>query len=155
MIIIFIQIGFSKPKPPVCLEALGMQNGRIPDSAITASTEYNYAAKAMNGRLHFLFMSGRYGAWIAQKNDKFQYLQVDFGDWAKITRVAIQGRQDADQWVKSFSLSYGYDPIFFEYYKEDEAKKVGISVRGTRNRFTCRANFHIIFNRILIVYLCK
>ena len=112
------------PTPPVCLEALGMQNGRIPDSAIKASTEYNGASKASNGRLHFQYRSGRHGAWIAKTNDAFQYLQINFGDWTKVTRVAIQGRQDADQWVKSFSLSYGYDGVFFKDYNENKAKKV-------------------------------
>jgi hypothetical protein len=120
----FIPKGFPTPKPPVCLEALGMQNGRIPDSAIMASTEYNAASKAINGRLHFLLRSGRYGAWIAKTNDIFQYLQVNFGDWTKVTRVAIQGRQDAAQWVKSFSLSYGYDPVFFKTYKGGTKKVI-------------------------------
>ena len=101
-----------------------MQNGRIPDSVITASTEYSNTYKAINGRLHFLSRSGRNGAWAAKKNDVFQYLQVNFGDWTKVTRVAIQGRQDAAQWVKSFSISYGYDPVFFKDYKEDGVKKV-------------------------------
>ena len=101
-----------------------MQNGRIPDSAITASSEYSASYKAINGRLHFLYRSGRYGSWTAGKTDVFQYLQVNFGDWTKVARVAIQGRQDKDQWVKSFSLSYGYDPIFFKAYKEDGVKKV-------------------------------
>ena len=101
-----------------------MQNGKIPDSAITASSEYNAASKAINGRLHFLLRSGRYGAWIAKRNDLFQYLQINFGDWTKVSRIAIQGRQDADQWVKSFSVSYGYDAVFFKDYNENGAKKV-------------------------------
>ena len=122
IIIIFISKGF--PRPPVCLEALGMQNGRIPDSAITASSEYNAASKAINGRLHFLMRSGRYGAWIAKRNDIFQYLQINFGDWTKVSRIAIQGRQDAEQWVKSFSISYSYDAVFFKDYNENGAKKV-------------------------------
>ena len=102
-----------------------MQNGRIPDSAIMASSEYNTVSKAINSRLHFLFRSGtNYGAWIAKTNDVFQYLQINFGNWTKVTRVAIQGRQDADQWVTSFSLSYGYDAVFFKDYNENDAKKV-------------------------------
>ena len=101
-----------------------MQNGKIPDSAITASTEYSTAYKSINGRLHFLYRSGRVGSWSAKTNDVFQYLQVDFGDFTKVSRVAIQGRTDADQWVKTFSLSYGYDSIFFRVYEEDGGKKV-------------------------------
>lgn len=121
---LLLPIGFEKPKPLVCLEALGMQNEQIPDSALHASTEYNGAAKAINGRLHFLYRSGRYGSWIAKKNDAFQFLQANFGDWRKVTRVAIQGRSDAEQWVKRFSLSYGYDEVFFKAYLEDGVQKV-------------------------------
>ena len=122
--LIFTPKGFSAPKPPVCLEALGMQDERIPDSAITASSEYSTTYKAINGRLHFLYRSGRAGAWVARTNDVFQYLQVNFGDWTKVTRVVIQGRQDADQWVTSFSLSYGADDVFFKTYGKGGTKKV-------------------------------
>ncbi len=105
-----------------------MQNEQIPDSAITASTESGDSTKAFNGRLHFLYRSGRVGGWIAGRKDENQFLQVNFGDWRNVTRVAIQGRQDADEWVKSFSLSYGYDSVFFKDYKEDGVKKVSKSV---------------------------
>ena len=105
----------------MCSEALGMQNKQIPDSAITASTR---SYSACNGRLHFLARSWRDGGWVAGWNDKHPFLQVNFRDWRKVTRVAIQGRQDADQWIESFSLSYGYDSVFFEDYREDGVKKV-------------------------------
>ena len=101
-----------------------MQNGKIPDSSISASTEYSSSLKAFNGRLHFLPQAGRSGAWAARKNDVYQYLQVNFGDWRKVTRVVTQGRSNYNQWVKSYSLSYGYDNVFFKDYKEDGFKKV-------------------------------
>ncbi|XP_029202215.2 uncharacterized protein LOC114966489 [Acropora millepora] len=125
--------GFTAPKPLLCAEALGMQNGKIPDSVITASSEYSSACKAMNGRLHFLHRSGRVGSWLANRLDVYQYLQVNFGDWTKISRVATQGRNDADQWVTSFSLSYGYDSVFFRIYKEDNKKKI---FQGNSDRYT-------------------
>ena len=125
---------FTKPKPPICLEALGMQNGKIEDSAVSASTEYGTAYKAINGRLHFVYRSGRIGAWAAKTSDAYQFLQVNFGDWTKVTRVAIQGRSDSNQWVKNFTLSYGYDHIFFKDYKADGIKKVsGRQVNCFRN----------------------
>ena len=109
----------------MCLEALGMQNKQIPDSAITASSYWHGVNKAYYGRLHFLPSSWQVGGgWLSQRNDKDQFFQVHFGDWRKVTRVAIQGRQDADQWVKSFSLSYGYDSSVFQEYTEEEVKKV-------------------------------
>ena len=119
-----IKIGFPTPKPPVCLEALGMQNKQIPDSAITASSEWYSGAKACYGRLHFLPRSGIVGGWVARRNGKAQFFQVQFGGWRKVTRVAVQGRQDYDQWVASFSLSYGYDSVFFQDYTEEGVKKV-------------------------------
>ena len=50
----------------------------------------------------------------------FKYI---LGGWRKVTRVAIQGRQDSNQWVKSFSLSYGYDSVSFQDYTEEGVKK--------------------------------
>ena len=127
--------GFPTPKPPVCLEALGMQNKQIPDSAITVSSYRDSETKAENGRLHFLRTSDRVGGWAAQKNDNNQFFQVRFGDWRKVTRVAIQGRQDEDQWVESFSLSYGYDSVFFQDYTQEGIKKV--SKRMSNKRLIC------------------
>ena len=119
-----IEIGFPTPKPPLCLEALGMQNKQIPDSAITASSYWYSQTKANNGRLHFLPTSNRVGGWVAKWYDNNPFFQVHFGDWRKVTRVAIQGRQDWDQWVERFSLSYGYDSMSFQDYKEHGVKKV-------------------------------
>ena len=107
----------------MCLEALGMQNKQIPDAAITASTEDDFETKAYYGRLHLLRGSGRAGGWAAQSEDKDQFFQVHFGGWRKVTRVTIQGREDEDQWVEEFSLSYGYDSVFFQDYTEDDANK--------------------------------
>ena len=41
-----------------------------------------------------------------------------------VTKVATQGRQDGAWWVTSYSLSYSYDGVFFEDYKEDGIVKV-------------------------------
>ena len=77
-----------------------------------------------NGRLHFQPSSGQYGAWAVATNNEFQYFEVNFGDWTKVTKVATQGRQDGAWWVKSYSLSYSYDGVFFEDYKEENEVKV-------------------------------
>ena len=37
--------------------------------------------------------------------------KVDFGPISKITGIATQGRYEANQWVKSYSLSYSRDGI--------------------------------------------
>ena len=49
---------------------------------------------------------------------------MNFGERTKVTKVATQGRQDGAWWVKSYCLSYSYDGVFFEDYKEDGFVKV-------------------------------
>ena len=102
------------------MDALGMESGNISDSAITASTSYTAVSLAPSvGRLHFLSSgSGKYGSWAAEANDKNQWFQVDFGSWTKVTAVATQGRQDADQWVKNYKLSFSYDGVFYKNVNE-------------------------------------
>ena len=102
-----------------------MQTGEIPDSAITASSSSNANSLAPSlGRLHFNSAgSGKYGSWAAGTNDVNQWFQVDFGDWTKISAVATQGREDADQWVKTYSVSFSYDGIFWETVKNEHNLK--------------------------------
>lgn len=102
-----------------------MQNNQIPDSALRASTSYNVNSMGpRNGRLHFQPSSGQYGAWAVSTNNEFQYFEVSFSDWTKVTKVATQGRQDGGWWVKTYTLSYSYEGVFFEDYKENGVLKV-------------------------------
>ena len=64
--------------------------------------------------------------WVAGEQNGMtiiQFFKYILGGWRKVTRVAIQGRQDSDQWVKSFSLYYGYDSVSFQDYTEEGVKK--------------------------------
>ena len=81
-----------------------------------------------NGRLHFQAKSGEYGAWAVSKNDQFQWFQVDFGSYTKVTGLSTQGRQDGSWWVKTYSLSFSYEGVFFEDYKENNITKVNVVV---------------------------
>ncbi|XP_068739041.1 uncharacterized protein, partial [Montipora capricornis] len=127
--------GFLKPATPQCMDALGMQFGNLPDSAITGSTSANANSfTPYVGRLHFLSAgSGKQGRWAAGSNDANQWFQVDFGSGTKLSAVATQGRQDSDQWVKSYSLSYSYDGVFYTTVDNENAQKkesrVGVVVR--------------------------
>ena len=38
--------------------------------------------------------------------------------------IGSQGRQDANQWVKSYTLSYGMNGVDFAHYKENGRVKV-------------------------------
>ena len=107
-----------------CNKPLGLQNRRLPNSRITASSEVNQFHAARLGRLGQV-KRGRYvGAWCARHRNHNQWLKVDFGRPMKITSVATQGRQDTNQWVTSFYLSSSQDNVHWEMYKFRSAYKV-------------------------------
>lgn len=107
------------------MDALGMENGQIPDSAISASSSANANSYAPSiGRIHYLSSgSGTYGSWAAGANNKEQWFQVNLGGWTQITAVATQGRQDSNQWVKSYTLSHSYDGVFWATVNNEDGSQ--------------------------------
>ena len=108
--------------------SLGMEDGRIHDAAISASTSYsgNHAEKL--GRLNLVASSGKAGAWCAKSNNNKQWLQIDLGTPTTVTRVVTQGRQDYNQWVTSYSLSYSLTGSYWVQYTVRGKKKVLIII---------------------------
>ncbi|EDO45500.1 predicted protein, partial [Nematostella vectensis] len=94
----------NKPHP------LGMEDGSIPDSSITASSTWGcpFGCNSYNARLNNQPVSGQHiGAWVAGHRKKGEYLQVDLGQVTWITHVAMQGRpQQNAQWVTEYSVEY-------------------------------------------------
>ena len=116
--------GFPIPKVPPCQVQLGMQNGKLPNSALSASSQLNSYYGPENARLHFHPQSGRNGAWIPKKQDHHEWFQVDFGIETHVTRIETQGRQDASQWVKAYTLRYSLDGSYFNHYQPSGHTKV-------------------------------
>ena len=54
--------------------SLGMEDGRIQDSTITASTIHNSAHAAHLGRLNLVARSGKVGAWCAKTSNNKEWL---------------------------------------------------------------------------------
>ena len=101
-----------------CAAPVGMQSGRIKNTAMTASSSYNVFHGPYLARLH-RFRTGRYmGAWVARIRNANQYLQIALGRPMKITGIATQGRHDANQWVKRYLVAFSQDNMHFEYYME-------------------------------------
>jgi hypothetical protein len=98
-----------------------MESGKIPDSRITASSEWNTVHGATNARLNFGKNSG---SWSSRRNDLNQWLQVDFKYKATITDILIQGRGRSNQWVRSYTVSYSDDGVTFKSYKKSGKDKV-------------------------------
>ena len=105
--------------------ALGLESGLVTFQEMTASSTFKKNHGPSNGRLNHAAANGKTGAWSAGANDANQWLQVDFGRNVRITKLATQGRQDYDQWVKTFTLSYSVDGNpSFQIYQENGAEKV-------------------------------
>ena len=74
-----------------CREALGMENGKIADDQITASSERE-AYPAVNGRLHHIAPQGRPFGWQPKNSSCIEWLLVDLLlNNSTITGVATQG----------------------------------------------------------------
>ena len=102
-----------------CQEALGVENGQIPDRKISASSQWDANHTSEQGRLHFQASGRKVGAWCAGRNDYNQWLQADLGSqFTRITGVASQGRNGAHrQWVTKYKLLYSNDGINFTFYR--------------------------------------
>ena len=72
---------------------------------------------------------GKTGAWSALYLDKGQWIQIDLGDIAKVTKVGTQGRQEAGQWVTEYTVSFSLDGGFYKFFKQANYDVVRVSLR--------------------------
>ena len=99
-----------------------MESGAISDMQIRASSEFSADHAAIQARLNYN-VPGKVGSWSALTIDKNQWLQIDLlSRFAKVTRVATQGRRDYDQWVTKYNLKYSVNGLNFLYYRESEKR---------------------------------
>ena len=97
-----------------------MENAKICNGDITASSELIIEHHAYQGRLNFKKGKGKIGAWTARGKNDEQWLQVDLGSqFTRVTGVATQGREDSDKWVTKYKLQYNNETKQFQYYKEN------------------------------------
>lgn len=107
-----------------CDIPLGSEDSRLPDVAFTASSIYNAHYAAYQGRLNAMRSGSRFGSWIARYNNRRQWFQIDLGNKAVVIKCGIQGRYDANQWVKSYTIAYGMNGFHFRFYKEGGRTRV-------------------------------
>ena len=104
--------------------SLGLEDGRIQDGAMSASSAYNNNHAAKLGRLNLKAKAGNAGAWCVLTRDTNQWLQIDLGRGTTVTKVATQGRQDHNQWVTSYAISYSPVKSNWVYVMTHGKKKV-------------------------------
>lgn len=115
-----------------------MQDGRITPSMLTASSMYNHYYSPWNARLHARNYGSRRGGWIAKYRNRNQWLQIDFGTKSRVKRICTQGRYDANQFVKSYTVSFSLKGYKFVPYKEGRRTRV-CTLRSYKKLWKCTA----------------
>ena len=98
---------------------------KLPNSKITASSEYNKYHAPRLVRLGQVRHRGYVGAWSSRHNNHNQWIKFDFSRPMKITKVDTQGRQDSNQWVTRYLLSSSLDGIHWQIHRINSQDKVG------------------------------
>ena len=102
-----------------CQGQLGMENGLILDTQISASSYWSEKYAPFKSRLHKAQPN-----WVSSKVDTNQWLQIDVlgtnGKYTKVTRIATQGRanESTKQWVTQYKVQYSNDGLSFTNYTE-------------------------------------
>ena len=116
-----------------CVSPLGMEDGRIEDSQITASS-------VIRGRTPYAWLARlnrnipSWGAWCpdytgGKKTEKNydQYIQIDLLNLTKVTGIATQGRSYSRgrEYAKDYKISYRRDGGIWNFYHgKDQTVKV-------------------------------
>ena len=124
-----------------CQDALGMENGLISDSQLSASSQWNDLQDAHRSRLHLTEVWDplhESGGWVSKLNDVNQWLQIDVlgltRNYVRVTRVSTQGRESTsygEQYVKTYKLQYSNDGVNFQYYKESGSTNAKVTKHFT------------------------
>lgn len=103
-----------------------MENGRISNSRITASSVYNAALGKNRGRLNIQRHGSKLGSWCVNSRDRNnrQYFQVDLGRIFKVTMIATQGRQDVNWFVRSYYIMSSINGYHWATYSYRNGYKV-------------------------------
>lgn len=99
---------------------LGLEDKRLSPGDLTASTYYNHHLSPWHGRLNHRW------SWSVRTRNTRQWFKVNFGDITKLKGIATQGRQDANQWVKTYVVTYSRDGVSYVPYKENRRIKVRV-----------------------------
>ena len=101
-----------------CNMPLGLEDKRLTPGDISASTYYNHYLAPWYGRLNHIY------SWSVRTRNTKQWLKVNFGYITRFKGIATQGRSNANQWVKSYIVTYSRDGVTYVPYKENGRVKV-------------------------------
>ncbi|KAM8871265.1 epithelial discoidin domain-containing receptor 1 isoform 1-T1 [Spinachia spinachia] len=122
-------------KPAQCRYALGMEDGTIPDSDITASSAWSDSTEAKHGRLSTGEGDGAWCPAQAVFPSGSEYLQVDLHKLHFLALVGTQGRHadgHGQEFARSYRLHYSRDGVKWLTWKDRWGKE---AVSGNENTY--------------------
>ena len=81
--------------------------------------QYSAAYGAPNARPNHIPRNSKTGEWSTLFLEQGQWIQVDLGDIAKVTKIESQ-RGELYEWVTEYKVSYSYDGGYFAFYKNGQ-----------------------------------
>ena len=74
--------------------------------------------------------------YIARWKNKGQWIQVDFGKVAKVTKIGTQGRYYRRQWVSKYTVSYSVNGGYFEnqLHNSSDVRRVRLNFESIVDR---------------------
>lgn len=112
------------------MKSLGVSTGLLRKQYIKASSEWDRYHAAYLARLNRKPRGRFKGGWSAKKNNRKQCIQFDFRKPVRISKVASQGRSDANQYVTSFAVAYSPDGYRWTPFKVNSRLKVMMNELG-------------------------
>ncbi|NXA36936.1 FA8 factor, partial [Eudromia elegans] len=109
-----------------CSMPLGMEDGRIPDQRISASSYSSTVLSSWSPSRARLNRQGRTNAWRPKASSQSEWLQVDFEVTKKVTAVITQGARAVftNMFVKEFAVSSSRDGVHWTPLLQDGQEKV-------------------------------
>ena len=103
-----------------------MEDKRIPDRSITASSESDHYHGPHNARLNHQAALPVKGSWSAGSNDLNQWIQADLAELKQVSGVVTQGRNGHPQWVTKFIVQYSDNSEIWSNIEDVNGQKVSI-----------------------------
>ncbi|KAL3062354.1 hypothetical protein OYC64_002210 [Pagothenia borchgrevinki] len=129
---------FGQIDPAHCRYALGMEDGRITDHDITASSQWYETTGPQYARMN---REEGDGAWCPEDNPSDpQYLQVDLGKLTFLTVVGTQGRYarySGNEFARAYRLNYSRDGLLWKSWRNRLGNMV---MEGNKNAYTSLIN---------------
>ncbi|XP_072016910.1 EGF-like repeat and discoidin I-like domain-containing protein 3 [Amphiura filiformis] len=123
-----------------CRYQIGVEDGRIGDEQITASSFFasqrNLLHAPPNARLNAQITPSSIGAWCAEFNDANQWIQVNLSAAVVVNGVMIQGRHGVDQWVTKFRVQYGVNEDDLVYVQTNHTNQESMVFDGNTDEDT-------------------